>query len=497
MTVKDEVATYVGASITVDIFAQDIIRATARASATVKRTVTLSYESIFDDAVSYDTTVWPGPKVSRQFLVYGVPVDVAFQPRIDFRASGSIEAEASATLAVEVGGEVSAAVDYVGGDLVGWAAASLTPPKVTTATADGSMTIAVDASTAFVLTTELYRAFEVDVSLRATASFEARGEVGVNAVTDSETLALTNFDVDAVFDVPAVGRITIVDDIDDADLGVLYAQSFDELLRLPTVAIETEGRATCDADGDAEVVLLAVTTQTGTTANEATTPRGWTVDLESESSWTLGGANGDTTFALTLTGVPLATGGLGVDDVPRGSVDFRATPEIPAIPYAVVADTKDLFDLFQNAFTGIECCVDADCGDDTQFLCETSVCLNRGDPRFALAWVGDDDLDVYVRTPSGALIWYGNTQADGGTLDMDDIPPAVGSWVENIFWPLDGSAPAGAYEYWVNNYDQVNGPDSWILTAYKGDTVVATHSGSLLDDQSSPLYVLDNPEATP
>ena len=95
-----------------------------------------------------------------------------------------------------------------------------------------------------------------------------------------------------------------------------------------------------------------------------------------------------------------------------------------------------------------------------------------------------DDLDLYVRTPAKEEIYYGNPfdPVTNGTLDHDDIPFEPSRWIESIYFPLDGSAPKGEYKYWVENYNQIDDPDSWILQVYIGDSLVRRHLGLLSED---------------
>jgi len=124
------------------------------------------------------------------------------------------------------------------------------------------------------------------------------------------------------------------------------------------------------------------------------------------------------------------------------------------------------------------CCSASDCLDN--FDCVANVCVAMGNPRFMLSWTGDDDLDLHVITPGGAHIYYvrRHDPASGGTLDHDDIPQQVGTWVENIFFPMDGSAPSGTYQYYVHLFNMLGGtPDSWVLSAWVGDSKVNEVSG--------------------
>jgi hypothetical protein len=70
-----------------------------------------------------------------------------------------------------------------------------------------------------------------------------------------------------------------------------------------------------------------------------------------------------------------------------------------------------------------------------------------------------------------------------GFLDKDDIPSEQALWVENIVFPLDGTAPTGTYQYFVNNFNQ-GGPsaDNWKVEVYldggaPGDIPVQTQFG--------------------
>ena len=111
-----------------------------------------------------------------------------------------------------------------------------------------------------------------------------------------------------------------------------------------------------------------------------------------------------------------------------------------------------------------QCCVDTECGLLQQ--CDTGACVRRGNPRFSLYWEGDADLDLHVLTPSSYEIFFSRpVSSDGGRLDVDRIPRVWSRWIENTFWPPDGSAPIGKYKYWVNNYRGNKTP--WTLRVYQ------------------------------
>ena len=105
--------------------------------------------------------------------------------------------------------------------------------------------------------------------------------------------------------------------------------------------------------------------------------------------------------------------------------------------------------------------------------CVDGTCVGDGALRFTLQWSSSNDLDLYVRTPSGTTIYYGNRSADGGMLDRDDTNGGAGS-VENVFFT---SAPAGTYTYWVDNFS--GGSASFTLTVFKGGVQADRRTGSL------------------
>lgn len=102
-----------------------------------------------------------------------------------------------------------------------------------------------------------------------------------------------------------------------------------------------------------------------------------------------------------------------------------------------------------------------------------------------------DDLDLHVVPPNGFEIYFSakSDPVSGGQLDQDDIPRVAGLYVENVFFPLDGSAPRGTYTYFVNNYNQVGlTPDTWTLQVFVGETRVTRHSGVTADKGDNPKF---------
>ena len=124
-----------------------------------------------------------------------------------------------------------------------------------------------------------------------------------------------------------------------------------------------------------------------------------------------------------------------------------------------------------------------DDGDDLELVGQ------EGNPRFNLQFTNGDnvDLDLYVETPNGVTIYYGNTSGDNGELDVDclcdDCPQGPN---ENIFWE-SGTAPSGTYKYWVDYYDDCGngGSSDFTLRVIKNGTVLATKTGTLSSGQTT------------
>lgn len=108
-----------------------------------------------------------------------------------------------------------------------------------------------------------------------------------------------------------------------------------------------------------------------------------------------------------------------------------------------------------------------------------------GNPRFNLQFTNSAnvDLDLYVKTPSGTIIYYGNKSAQGGRLDVDCLCTACPNGPnENIYW-VPGTAPAGTYQFWVQYYGSCGSstaPTSdYTLHVVNNNTVVSTYTGTL------------------
>jgi hypothetical protein len=133
----------------------------------------------------------------------------------------------------------------------------------------------------------------------------------------------------------------------------------------------------------------------------------------------------------------------------------------------------------EEADIGDPCGGEIDCTPGS--ICWNDICIEEGALRFSLVWETSNDLDLHVMTPDGTEIFYGNSSAAGGELDVDDCVGGGctnpdGMHVENIFFAEEGAS--GTYTYWVVNYSGDEESD-FELEVAEGEDVVATESGTV------------------
>jgi hypothetical protein len=113
----------------------------------------------------------------------------------------------------------------------------------------------------------------------------------------------------------------------------------------------------------------------------------------------------------------------------------------------------------------------------------------------SLAWTGNADLDVWVRTPGGEVIGWTGPGSGGGRLDLDVVPAApeeTGPHVERIVWP-PGSAAGGDYVAWAEFRTPGWGEQlaaSFVLSVRHGEQVLASVDGPIGVGGSSSQEVL-------
>lgn len=95
-----------------------------------------------------------------------------------------------------------------------------------------------------------------------------------------------------------------------------------------------------------------------------------------------------------------------------------------------------------------------------EYVCITVLRLGTGALQISLTWDNGTDQDLYVITPSGEEIYYGNDyDSSGGQLDRDDTD---GYGPENIFW--EDQAPNGTYSVQVDDYDNEGSRNNYYIT---------------------------------
>ena len=96
-----------------------------------------------------------------------------------------------------------------------------------------------------------------------------------------------------------------------------------------------------------------------------------------------------------------------------------------------------------------------------------------------------DDLDLYVQTPGGAIIWYGEDfdPITNGTLDKDKIPDKPGTYTENTIFP---NGPAGNYTVYVYQEALMGSRDPFIFQIF--DDSISSFDDSI---SSTALYTYD------
>lgn len=93
-------------------------------------------------------------------------------------------------------------------------------------------------------------------------------------------------------------------------------------------------------------------------------------------------------------------------------------------------------------------------------ICVTVLELGSGNLQVSLSWDTPTDQDLYVKDPSGTIIYYSNTASStGGQLDRDDLD---GFGPENIFWA--SVAPDGEYEVLVDDFENSSTINNYTIT---------------------------------
>ena len=115
-----------------------------------------------------------------------------------------------------------------------------------------------------------------------------------------------------------------------------------------------------------------------------------------------------------------------------------------------------------------ECTVAEDCiAGRKGTLCVNNECLNEGNPRITLTWVGDDDLDLSIFTPDGARISYLNDfdGKTGGSFDTLFSQDGFAPHVESVYFPRS-KTPVGIYRIQVDTFEERGSADDWTIEVF-------------------------------
>lgn len=142
-------------------------------------------------------------------------------------------------------------------------------------------------------------------------------------------------------------------------------------------------------------------------------------------------------------------------------------------------------------------CSKSDDSDDEEEIVEEELVGQDGNPRFNLQFTNPDnvDLDLYVQTPSGAIIYYANPTADQGTLDVDCLCGGCPQGPnENIYWE-NGTAPDGTYKYWVDYFGacaEDGASSNFTLRVVKNGAVLETKTGTMNEEGTTQQWTFQH-----
>lgn len=97
-----------------------------------------------------------------------------------------------------------------------------------------------------------------------------------------------------------------------------------------------------------------------------------------------------------------------------------------------------------------------------------------------LSWSEETDLDLYLRTPNGSVIYYLDRNADGGAFLGDNCIGGAceGDLNETIVWEHQAVAPSGEYAVWVVNHDGLEAA-SYTITVQSDKGHIDSFSGNV------------------
>ena len=119
-----------------------------------------------------------------------------------------------------------------------------------------------------------------------------------------------------------------------------------------------------------------------------------------------------------------------------------------------------------------ECCINDDCARSTGDLCIQRTCISDGSLRITLEWTGNDNLHLFVSTPSNTTI-SNNEEFDivSGGHHESSKQSIFGFNIESVYFPSSG-APIGSYKIIVDTSAiEGIGADLWRIRIYEGGEI--------------------------
>lgn len=155
-----------------------------------------------------------------------------------------------------------------------------------------------------------------------------------------------------------------------------------------------------------------------------------------------------------------------------------------------------LLAMFLTLAVAFNSCSEDDGDEDTDGDVVEELVGQDGNPRFNLQFTNPEnvDLDLYVQTPSGEVIYYANPTADEGTLDVDCLCGVCPQGPnENIFWE-NGTAPSGTYKFWVDYFGscEESGSSSFTLRVVRNNVVLLTKTGTMSEEGTSAQWTFEH-----
>ena len=263
---------------------------------------------------------------------------------------------------------------------------------------------------------------------------------------------------------------------------------------LPTVTVAPSPSLATAAPSQLKVPTIPSTTLVPTPSQPIVAPPQMNPTIPPAATSTPFAGMPTSSPANSMPNSPLSTPAPTTSSVSRPpSAAVTSQPTIAATfptasPTKTLSPTRTMQPSVSCSLTTAQCCVNADCMANVE-VCVLQRCIKQGHFRFTLSWIGNDDLDLYVRTPGGFILRPGNVfdPVSGGMIGQNTNQLYYGMWVENTYFPA--TAPPGVYTFYVVPFIIRGTPDTWTLAVYVDGMQVQVHQGTGM----SPMFTVTIP----